>query len=234
MIIALYVLGQHTGIVARDGADLVGYDLVRRAAPAPYLSAVRGTVDGMRHRFGSDRYDLALEYLGTPEPGHGMQYREQHKALLLGALLHRRPLIGGRRGYGSWLLDAYPPELVGERERRGAGRARVLRAAWDLAGGVMPDGPPTAAAELAALRSHLVEVEHSPIQPWGNPLLTAQVKAKCAVCVAQGQSWGHMNTYLREGEGPEAWLDGLADTHVRQHLEGSGRAGSTLLPGGGR
>src|SRR4029453_18336332 len=49
--------------------------------------------------------------------------------------------------------------LVGPREHKGSGRLRACRAAWDLAGAALPEGPPTVAVAADRARvSELAEV----------------------------------------------------------------------------
>jgi hypothetical protein len=162
-IVAVHCAGCLTGIVRRAGNTLTGWWLFPHA-DHPLPAYAKAVVD----RFATlvepgDR--LAMVALPSPTAlaGHGAGYGVVRRAVLLGALLGGpggwAPLLCRPALYGSWLLTDYPHELVGPRERLGAGRLRACRAAWDLAGAALPDGPPTAAAGRARLGELATVVE---------------------------------------------------------------------------
>ena len=182
-IVAVHSASRCTGIVRRAGNTLTGWWLFTHA-DYPLPAYVQAVVDRLATLVvPGDR--LALVALPSPTAllGHGASYGTVRRAVLLGALLAApagwAPLLARPALYGSWRLGDYPAELVGPRERLGAGRLRACRAAWDLAGTAMPDGPPTAAADRARLGelATVVEQSESHWPGWRVLLRTCQVCA---------------------------------------------------------
>jgi hypothetical protein len=224
-ILGVHATARGTGIVRRAGSDLAGWrHLDRTTDPAGYLTGVLGALGAL----GQPGDRIALVALPAPAAlvGNGVGYGELCRALLLGALLAQparwAPLLVGPADYGAWLLAAYPPALVGARERRGAGRLRCCRAAWDLAGAALPDGPPSAAADRQRL-PELAAIE----QRDGYGGYAALLIARCGVC------GGQQYRYVPQGSDPDqagqAFRAEYADHHVGVHLRASGRAGCLLL-----
>jgi len=226
-VLAVHPAGRWTGIVRRAGGELAGWRLLARGdIPAAYLTGVLHALEAL----GQPGDRVALMALPAPAAlvGHGGSYAAVCRALLLGALLaaprYGPPLLVGPAGYGSWLLAGYPAELVGVRERAGGGRLKVCRAAWDLAGAALPDGPPTAAAELERLPA-LAEVTQRPVTDY--PGYRAWLTARCQVC--GGQSHRHVPDGTDLAQARERFHAEFAQGHVGLHLRGSGRAGCLLL-----
>ena len=224
-IVAVHSASRCTGIVRRAGNTLTGWWLFTHA-DYPLPAYVQAVVDRLATLVvPGDR--LALVALPSPTAllGHGASYGTVRRAVLLGALLAApagwAPLLARPARYGSWRLGDYPAELVGPRERLGAGRLRACRAAWDLAGTAMPDGPPTAAADRARLGELATVVEQSESHwPGWRVLLRT-----CQVC-----AWTSPR-HLRDDD-PASAADEHADftrQHVTWHLEASGRARSLLV-----
>jgi len=227
-IIAVHPASQWTGLARRDGDQLAGWRLLPRDPnPAAYLTSVLDALASL-HQPG-DRAALAALPAPAHTIGHGVTYAEVCRALVLGALLATPapwptpPLLVRPAAYGSWLLAGYPAELVGRRERRGAGRLRACRAAWDLAGAALPDGPPSAAAEQAGL-PELAEVTQRPLTNW--PGYVASLTATCRVC------GGRQDRYVPDQADPaqarEQFHAEFAAGHIASHLRASGRAGCLL------
>jgi hypothetical protein len=225
-VIGVHASARGTGIVRRAGNDLAGWRHLDRAnTPAGYLTGVLGALAELRQP--GDRVALVALPAPAARVGNGVGYGELCRALLLGALLADRgswaaPLLVAPADYGAWLLAAYPPELVGARERRGAGRLRVCRAAWDLAGAALPAGPPAAAADHAGL-PELATIE----QRDGYGGYAALLVARCGVC--GGQQYDYVDQGSDPAEAREAFHAQYAQDHVGLHLRCSGRAGSLLL-----
>jgi hypothetical protein len=227
-IVAVHCAGRCTGIARRAGDTLTGWWLFTHAEdPLPaYAQAVVDRLATLVEP--GDR--LALVALPSPTAllGHGAGYGVVRRAVLLGALLTApdgwAPLLCRPALYGSWQLAGYPAELVGPRERAGAGRLRACRAAWDLAGAAMPGGPPTAAAEAARL-GELATVAEDPEAHWPGWPGWRTIRRTCHVCGSTSPR------HLRDDD-PTSAADEHADfthQHVTWHLEASGRAGSLLL-----
>jgi hypothetical protein len=224
-ILGVHATARGTGMVRRAGSDLAGWrHLDRTTDPAGFLTGVLGVLAAL----GQPGDRVALVALPAPAglAGTGVGYGALCRALLLGALLAQparwaAPLLVGPAEYGAWLLAGYPPALVGARERRGTGRLRVCRAAWDLAGAALPDGPPTAAADRARLP------ELATVEQRACPGYAAVLVAGCGVC------GGQQYRYLPQGSDPaeagEVFRAEYADQHVGRHLRACGRAGCLLL-----
>jgi hypothetical protein len=224
-IVAVHAAGRCTGIVRRAGTTLTGWWLFPHA-DHPLPAYVQAAVDRLATLVEpGDR--LALVALPSPTAllGHGASYGTIRRAVLLGALLTApagwAPLLCRPALYGSWRLAGYPAELVGPRERVGAGRLRACRAAWDLAGAALPGGPPTAAAEAARL-GELATVAEQPA-PW--PGFRAILRATCGVCGSSSPR------HVRDDDPASAADEHARFTrqHVAWHLQASGRAGSLLV-----
>ena len=226
-IVAVHCAGRLTGIVRRAGTALTGWWLFTHAdhsLPA-YARVVVDRLAALVEP--GDRLALVALPSRSALLGHGAGYGTVRRAVLLGALLSApagwAPLLARPALYGSWLLAGYPAELVGRRERVGAGRLRACRAAWDLAGTVMPDGPPTTAADQAHL-GELATVAEQPESHW--PGWRVLVRT-CRVC---GQA---SPRHVREEDWDAASVAtehaDFTRQHLAWHLQASGRAGSLLV-----
>jgi hypothetical protein len=142
--------GATTGIVVRDGATPVRAMLVSNSdgdMSAGYLAEVIDALDDAI----TMRMLCAVEGLVEPNPHVRLANVRGllDTAQVLGAVRHQAAVwtAQGRLsgvvvvppgGHGSAPLACYPAVLVGEREKRGTGRLRHGRSAWDIAGaGVM-------------------------------------------------------------------------------------------------
>lgn len=144
--------GRSTGVIAREGNALHwAAILVRDGAellPGPdYFDEVfDGVNDALNSTVLVGGYRLAVEGLVHPNGHVGIANVTGllGTAMVLGAILSRFPdaLVVPPGKHGAAPLTAYPEALRGPREKRGAGRARHARSAWDIAG---------AAVQLAAL-----------------------------------------------------------------------------------
>ena len=155
-----------TGVVTRDGSDPLAVDLIENppnsgrdprimVVPADYLAGVFAAIDAQVAaswaRTGEPPM-LAVEGLNAPGGHLGfISIRPLlSAACVLGAVLARyghgseAPRVAGLRvippgRHGSLPLAAYPPQLVGARERPaglkiGGGKLRHARSAFDIAG----------------------------------------------------------------------------------------------------
>lgn len=148
MIVGIDPGGRWTGIVARSESEFVAGELVdQKKCPGDwvdYLDAIWASLRCVWERCdrGDEEMIVALEGVRAPNPHVRMSN--------VSALLDTAQVIGGLRwrladrcvmvdpgGHGSQLLASYPAELVGERERRGTGKLRHMRSAWDVAGAAM-------------------------------------------------------------------------------------------------
>jgi hypothetical protein len=228
-IIAVHPTGRMTGIIRRAGNELTGWRLPT-ADPDPFhdlKTILDHLVDLLQP---GDR--VALVRLPSPTAllGHGAGHSVLRRALLLGALLNDplmdwAPLLVRHAAFGSWHLSGYPSALVGPREHRGSGRLRVCRAAWDLAGAALPDGPPTVAVATDRARVlELTEVTEQPVTTW--PGTRAILRMTCHVC-------GSTSTrYVRQDDPADARAREHAEfarVHVGWHLQAAGRLGSLLV-----
>jgi hypothetical protein len=224
-ILGVHASARGTGIVRRVGNDLAGWrHLDRDDTPAAYLAGVLSALEAL----GQPGNRIALVALPRPAvlAGNGVGYGALCRALLLGALLAQParwapPLLVRPADYGAWLLAGYPAELVGARERRGAGRLRGCRAAWDLAGAALPAGPPTAAADRQRL-PQLAGIEQRACPGYAGVLV-----ARCGVCGGQQYRYVPQGSDLDQARA--AFRAEYADHHVGRHLRASGRAGCLLL-----
>lgn len=135
--------GKETGIVARDGDQLLHALLVTRGpgvsgdgTDARYLTEVLSAVDEVQRACHAQL--VAVEGLVAPTPHMRLISVKAllQTATVYGALLAARPdaLVVPPGGHGKAPLRCYPPILVGDSEPRGAGWRRHLRSAWDIAG----------------------------------------------------------------------------------------------------
>lgn len=135
---------RETGIVARQGRDLLGHQVVRRTTKdrfpdVCYIDEVLCAI----WRFGKlpDARGglLAIEGVEPPNPHLGMSNPTgvMGTSIVLGAVMgefrHSPVVLVEPAAHGQAPLRTYPPELIGEKERRGAGRLRHCRSAWDIA-----------------------------------------------------------------------------------------------------
>jgi hypothetical protein len=225
-IVAVHSAGRLTGIVRRAGNDLTGWDLFTHSS----LGLVEHATAVLDRTATLVKPGDRVALVTLPDPadllGHGAGSGVIRRAVLLGTLLTdplacQAPLLVHQANYGSWLLDGYPPELVGPRERSGAGRLRACRAAWDLAGAAMPDGPPTSAADQARL-GELATVTEDPASHWPG------WRTMLRTCHACNQT----SRYQVPADSPTTTGDEHARftrEHVALHLQASGRAGSLLV-----
>lgn len=145
--------GRETGVVLRVGRECARAVVVVRELDemGPYLRevvellaelgadhppAVRPLVlvEGVAHPGGRNRE-------GKVDPINVSGLLDA--AQVLGAILYAYPtaLVVPPGGHGKGPLLAYPPELVGARERAGAGRLRHARSAWDVSFAAVAPGP---------------------------------------------------------------------------------------------
>lgn len=133
--------GHETGVVVRRGRQVLAGELVtaEKGMCAGYLREVVGAVSTLaaEHSIAF----LAVEDLVHPNPHLGLANVAglMDTAQVLGALRVYFPLLILVRpgGHGSAPLASYPLELVGVREKRGTGRMRHLRSAFDIAGAAL-------------------------------------------------------------------------------------------------
>ena len=127
--------GQSTGLVLRDRDELRHGEVVKRGDRdmAPYMLDVISAMSAF-----TVPALVAVEDVNEPSPHMGMVALRGllDTAQVLGAVLSQWPhaVVVPPGGHGKGPLAAYPAELVGARERSGAGRLRHARSAWDLAG----------------------------------------------------------------------------------------------------
>ena len=136
--------GSFTGVCARQGElRCGGHVLIERDGDmAVYADEVAVEVHWLLNSYGSRGYEcaVAIEDVNDPVPHMGLSN--------VRGLLDTSYLIGFLRAsldgtdvvmvppgrHGSAPLGSYPAQLVGAREKRGAGRMRHVRSAWDVAG----------------------------------------------------------------------------------------------------
>lgn len=132
-----------TGVVVRRGAAVAAACLVHRGdALDGYLAEVGAAVLGYRDDHQADM--VAVEDTVPPEPHMGLSNPAGiiGAAQVLGAVVALAPgaVLVPPAGWGApvgsrvELCARYPLELIGPRERKGTGRLRHLRSAWDVAG----------------------------------------------------------------------------------------------------
>lgn len=139
--------GRSTGIVVRHADKLVHRALIERGAGQPiddYLELVIDTISQLRTKIihqtalGPAQLPLtAVEDLRDPNPHLGLTAVRGiiDTAQVIGAIAGRTRIVRiPPGGHGAGPLRAYPDELRGLREKRGQGRYRHLRSAWDIAG----------------------------------------------------------------------------------------------------
>jgi hypothetical protein len=139
--------GRQTGVVVRYGSDCLAADLVTRAGPelfpgAAYLDEVADAIGGLvvyaAHTAPAAGWPLvAVEGVVHPS-GHVRMINAAGllgTATVLGAVLAHYPaaLIVPPAKHGAGLRQAYPPSLWPPNDRKGTGRCRHLRSAWDIA-----------------------------------------------------------------------------------------------------
>jgi hypothetical protein len=228
-IIAVHQAGRRTGIVRRTGTTLAGWRLLAHGDdPITQTATILDHLAQLLEP--EDRVALAALPTATGRFGLGASYSELRRAVLLGALLHDpltgwAPLLVAPADYGAWHLAGYPGELVGPRERRGGGRLRSCRAAWDLAGAALPGGPPTIATDIAGL-AELASITVEPVRE--QPGYRAIVRAGCGVCGLRNTRYVPSDAPAEAGD-PERERARLVEQHLTGHLQACGRAGSLLV-----
>lgn len=142
--------GRQTGIVARKGRELLGFEVIERVGKSDlpdleYITAVVDAIWQLGRQPQARGGVLAVE--GVTKPSGHAKGRKGHlidpaglmgTSMVFGAILaefRHTPLIVVEPGqHGQAALRFYPPELVGPRERTGSGgRLRHCRSAWDIA-----------------------------------------------------------------------------------------------------
>jgi hypothetical protein len=133
--------GRETGVILRAGPELIrGVVVVRDDGWADYLADVCGLLDELGAGGGRHVARVMVEEV-TPPTGFRRGKAEPINvagiigtAMVAGAVLARFPeaILVHAAGHGSGPLAAYPPALVGAREKRGGGRLRHCRSAWDV------------------------------------------------------------------------------------------------------
>ena len=136
--------GQHTGVVLRRGRDVLRAgtcerdldEKVHRYAHRVALEVLEWhTAGALEH---GDRVHLAVEGVVEPSPHMGLTNVRGllDTAVVFGALAATYPglIVVRPGGNGSAPLRSYPAVLVGENERKGTGKLRHVRSAYDVAG----------------------------------------------------------------------------------------------------
>jgi hypothetical protein len=228
-IIAVHQAGRRTGIVRRTGNTLAAWRLLGHGDdPLEQTATILDHLATLTEP--GDRVALAALPAPATLTGHGTGYTHLCRAVLLGALLHDpltgwAPLLVRQADYGTWHLAGYPAELIGPRERRGGGRLRLCRAAWDLAGAAMPGGPPSIAADTARL-AELATVTTEPVRDW--PGYRTIVHTGCGICGTRSTRSVPTDAPA-DADDPEQEQARFIDQHLRWHLQASGRAASLLV-----
>lgn len=138
--------GRQTGIVVRRGSELLAADLVTRDGPelfpkADYLAEVIEAIGGLiiyaSQELAEPATAVAVEGVVHPN-GHVRMINAAGllgTATVLGAILGQFPsaLVVPPAGNGAGPRSAYPAALWPPTEKRGTGRCRHLRSAWDIA-----------------------------------------------------------------------------------------------------
>jgi len=136
--------GSWTGIVVRRGGDAVWVDACHRgpsmtdAAWFGYLRQVLDAAVAEARSLAGGAGLVAVEDVVAPNP----HVRVTNVGALLATAkvvgmvltLHPSAVLVRPGGHGSAPLSSYPPNLVGGRERAGAGRLKHARSAYDVAG----------------------------------------------------------------------------------------------------
>jgi hypothetical protein len=133
--------GHWSGFVLRDRDDIARAVLVTNPFPllhGDYLAEVLDTAAELA----AEAQTVAVEGLTHPNPHLGLANVAGllDTAQVIGALRCRFATLGidpvfvDPAGHGSGPLRSYPPVLVGDRERKGTGKYRHLRSAFDVAG----------------------------------------------------------------------------------------------------
>lgn len=136
--------GRTTGIVARIAHVCLAADLVTRDGPAVfpdavYLDEVVAAIGGLVVYVEQDRPRPTIAVEGVVHPnGHVRMINAAGllgTAAVLGAVLAYFPaaVVVPPAGNGAGPRSAYPAALWPPTEKRGAGRCRHLRSAWDVA-----------------------------------------------------------------------------------------------------
>jgi hypothetical protein len=228
-IIAVHQAGRRTGIVRRVGNQLAGWRLLVHGDDL--LEQTATILDHLAQLLEpDDRVALVALPTATGRFGLGASFSELRRAVLLGGLLHDpltgwAPLLVAPADYGAWQLAGYPAALIGPRERRGGGRLRACRAAWDLAGAALPDGPPSIAADTARL-AELASVTVEPVRE--QPGYRAIIRVCCGVCGTRSTRYVPSDAPAEAGD-PERERTRFVDQHLTGHLQACGRAGSLLV-----
>jgi len=132
--------GQDTGIVVRCGDTLLDASLLRRGTDDTLGAWVRGCVNTVERLVKSTQASLvAVESIVQPS------WHVRERVISIDGLLWAQAVVGGLlvafpdailvppNGHGAAPLRTYPSVIVGANERRGCGKARHLRSAWDIA-----------------------------------------------------------------------------------------------------
>lgn len=142
--------GRQTGLVVRYGDNCLAADLVTRDGPelfpgADYLAEVVDAIGGLIVYASQDLPELAdaapprIAVEGVVHPsGHVRMINAAGllgTATVLGAVLAMFPsaFVVAPAGHGAGPRSAYPLKLWPPTEKRGAGKCRHLRSAWDIA-----------------------------------------------------------------------------------------------------
>jgi hypothetical protein len=132
--------GQETGIVVRCGDTLLDTSLLRRDANDTLGVWVRSCVNEVERLVRTSHASLvAVESIVQPT------WHVRERVISIGGLLWAQAVVGGLlvafpdailvppNSHGVSPLGTYPRAIVGPNERRGCGKARHLRSAWDIA-----------------------------------------------------------------------------------------------------
>lgn len=132
--------GRTTGVVSVNGSTVVYSALVTRTADQAFGQYALEVVDTVRIAVSAFWPTINVEDLVEPTPHLGLTSVKGliDTARLIGYLEAELPNYGIVRmvrpnNHGGDPLAAYPPELVGSREKVGTGKLRHVRAAYDIA-----------------------------------------------------------------------------------------------------
>lgn len=142
--------GSETGIVARAGDTLLAHWLIRKASSSDYRREMLGALDAAVQHV-TRRTDVLPPVLGIESVQAPNPHATKGKPINVTGLLRTGEVIGWLQQahatrylrlqlimvkpgqHGGAPLYAYPGELIGPRERNGAGQLRHVRSAWDIA-----------------------------------------------------------------------------------------------------
>ena len=132
--------GSATGLVLVQGDRLLDHRVVRQPGSslrADYVQDVLAAAERMVERVYCSLVAIELVTAPVPHMGTIAVGGLLGAAAIAGALIafagDRDVILVPPQSYGSAPLAAYPPKLIGPRERSGSGVLRHARSAWDVA-----------------------------------------------------------------------------------------------------